>query len=211
MTIRSALASDVRADRVAAARRRARLRACNYRLAVLGTSVEDVVRHAGGLTVDLVLNGWDVTVLVADDTDARALDILGTDVLDLESALARPGRSPWPHVAVVAAELYERDDRLRDAMLETIDAGPTELVLWGDPWPVGSDHETESVQHRLSGAAQAFKTHALHAAHCAHDSVSGVEGFRRRAVESAVPIGLTPPAPVSFIGGARVDGARASR
>ena len=78
--------SENHADTVA--RHREQRRQMTYRLAVLGTSVADVVRCVGGWLFDRAMAGWDVTVLVYDHHDDRPLRILGAATLNLESALA---------------------------------------------------------------------------------------------------------------------------
>ncbi len=52
-----------------------------YRLDVVAPTVLDAVRFAGGWVYDRVMAGWDVTVLVGADEDARPLEILGAEVL----------------------------------------------------------------------------------------------------------------------------------
>src|SRR5689334_18192410 len=67
-----------------------------YRLDVVGPSVADVVRFAGGWMYDRVMAGWDVTVLLADRENERPLHILGVATADLESALALWAARPHP-------------------------------------------------------------------------------------------------------------------
>ena len=65
-----------------------------YRLDVVAPSVAEAVRAAGGWMFDRVMAGWDVRVLVSAGHDDRALQILGADGADLESALDdRSGRA----------------------------------------------------------------------------------------------------------------------
>jgi hypothetical protein len=110
--------------------------------------------------------GWDVTVLVADNSDDRPLQILGAETADLETALVSglAGLTgPRPHALAVAADLYERDARVRQGVRHALESGQTEVTLWGDTWPAELDR-VDSVEHRLSVAARAFKAQALAAA-----------------------------------------------
>ncbi len=42
-----------------------------------------------------------------------------------------------------------------------LDRWMTEVTLWGDGWPLAIGHRPTTVQHLLSGAARAFKRHAM--------------------------------------------------
>src|SRR5258708_15035725 len=68
-----------------------------YRLDVVAADVADVVRFAGGWLFDRAMAGWDVTVIVADHSHERPLQILGAQIVDLEHALASAGDPPPPH------------------------------------------------------------------------------------------------------------------
>jgi hypothetical protein len=149
-----------------------------YRLAVVAPSVLDAVRFAGGWVYDRVMAGWDVTILVADDEDARPLEILGAEVRDLESVLASWEDRPHPQTVAVAADLFDRDARVRRGVLEALDQGATEVTLWGEGLPAELDESVDSVQHRLSSAARAFKAQALAAANASDAAVSHTETFR---------------------------------
>lgn len=99
------------------------------RLAIVGTSVADVVHHAGGLIFDKVMAGWDTMVLIPNIADAKPLQILGTKPLDLESALARRDESArlldWPPLdAIIASEsLVASDERVRTKIADVIGQG----------------------------------------------------------------------------------------
>ncbi|CAN5773304.1 hypothetical protein BH09ACT7_BH09ACT7_38210 [soil metagenome] len=148
-----------------------------YRLDIVAPSVIEVVRCAGGWVFDRVMAGWDVTVLVADRCDERPLQILGADTADLETALASGLSGPRPHALAVAADLYGRDSRVRDGVQRALESGQTEVTLWGDNWPAELDR-VDSVEHRLSVAARAFKAQALAAASAPVDRVAFTETFR---------------------------------
>jgi hypothetical protein len=148
-----------------------------YRLDVVAPSIVEVVRCAGGWLFDRVMAGWDVTVLVADDGDDRPLQILGAETADLETALVSGLAGPHPHALAVAAELYRRDERVRDGVRKALESGQTEVTLWGETWPAELDR-VGSVEHRLSVAARAFKAQALVAASAPVDHIELTEMFR---------------------------------
>lgn len=149
-----------------------------YRLDVVAAGVVDVVKFAGGWLFDRAMAGWDVTVLLADHSDCRPLQILGARVLDLEDALVSAGTRPKPQALAAAADLLGCDSRVRQGVLQALDHGVTEVALWGDNWPVELEGSVGLVQHRLSMAAKIFKGQALAAAAVPHGSICGVEIFR---------------------------------
>jgi hypothetical protein len=148
-----------------------------YRLDVVAPTVLDAVKFAGGWVYDRVMAGWDVTVLIGGDEDVRPLEILGAEVRDLESVLASWEERPNPQTIAVAADLFQRDDRLRQGVLSALDQGATEVTLWGKALPAELDSSVDSVQHQLSAAARAFKAQALAAANDSA-SVGDTETFR---------------------------------
>ena len=149
-----------------------------YRLDVVAPTVLDAVRFAGGWVYDRVMAGWDVTVLVGDDEDARPLEILGAEVLDLESVLASWDERPHPQTVAVAADMFDRDARVRRGVLDALEQGATEVTLWGEGLPAELDESVDSVQHQLSAAARAFKAQALAAANASEAAVGRTETFR---------------------------------
>jgi hypothetical protein len=149
-----------------------------YRLDIVAPSVVEVVRCAGGWVFDRVMAGWDVTVLVADPRqDPLPLHILGADTADLETALTRGLTEPHPHSLAVAADLYGRDERVRAGVWRALDSGQTEVTMWGENWPAELEN-VDSVEHRLSCAARAFKARALAAASAPVDCIPFTETFR---------------------------------
>jgi hypothetical protein len=150
-----------------------------YRLDVVAPTVLDAVRFAGGWVYDRVMAGWDVTVLIGGDEDARPLEILGAEVRDLESVLASWEDRPHPQTVAVAGDLFAVDARVREHVLNALDQAATEVTLWGDSLPAELDESVDSVQHRLSAAARAFKAQALAAADdSATVAVGDTETFR---------------------------------
>jgi hypothetical protein len=126
--------------------------------------------------------GWDVTVLTADHSDSRPLEILGTRVHDLETTLALPVLGPCLQAIAVRADLYESDVRVRRMVHTALDAGLAEIRFWGDLGPEDLDGRADPVWHRLSVAARAFKAQALAAAAAPADPTEEIEVFRRGEV-----------------------------
>jgi hypothetical protein len=149
-----------------------------YRLDVVAADVADMVTFAGGWMFDRVLAGWDVTVLVSGEDDLRPIQILGADVLDLETALAIWTERPHPHSLAVSMDLVASDNRIRTGVQEAIDHGTTEVTLWGETWPGELARTVDVVEHRLSAAARAFKAQALAAVQLPALAVGSVETFR---------------------------------
>ncbi|RDH78441.1 hypothetical protein DVS77_11235 [Mycolicibacterium moriokaense] len=148
-----------------------------YRLDVVAATAADAVRFAGGWMYDRVMAGWDVTVLLADRSDVRPLQILGVATTDLESALALWEERPHPQTVAVAADLFGSDDRVRRGVLGALEQGMTEVTLWGETWPAELDDSVGPVVHQLSAAARAFKRQAMTAA-ADGGSVTPSETFR---------------------------------
>ncbi len=163
-----------------------------YRLDVVAPTVLDAVKFAGGWVYDRVMAGWDVTVLIGDDEDARPLQILGADVRDLESVLASWEERPHPQTIAVAADLFERDDRLRQGVLSALEQGATEVTLWGERLPAELDSSVDSVQHQLSAAARAFKAQALAAANDSDTVTVGDNETFRCGMMASVAADLIP-------------------
>lgn len=149
-----------------------------YRLDVVAPTVLDAVRFAGGWVYDRVMAGWDVTVLIGGDEDVRPLEILGAEVRDLESVLDAWEERPHPQTVAVAADLFAMDARVRGHVMNALDQGATEVTVWGDSLPAELDASVDSVQHRLSAAARAFKAQALAAASGSESGVDHTETFR---------------------------------
>ncbi|HEY7053545.1 MAG TPA: hypothetical protein VH496_15640 [Mycobacterium sp.] len=149
-----------------------------YRLDVVAASVADVVTSAGGWLFDRVTAGWDVAVLLDGDDDRRPLQILGAETLDLETALAMSTQRPRPHTLAVSTALFGSDARIRSGVLDALDHGTTEVTLWGETWPAELNRSVDSVEHRLSAAARAFKSQALAALELPPLAIGTCETFR---------------------------------
>ena len=147
-----------------------------YRLDVIASNADDVVRSAGGWLFDRAMGGWDVNLLITDPSDARPLRILGIRTCSPDSAESVM-KSPRTQAIAVAADVFNTDARVRETVVAAMERGHTEVTLWGDTWPPDF-HGTEAVQHRLSSAARAFKTQALAAAALPAGSITATESFR---------------------------------
>lgn len=136
--------------------------AVKYRLDVIAASPADAVCSVGGWLYDRVRAGWEVTVLLPQQCDVRPLQILGMQAADLDSQPVQG--TGCARGLAVSAEMFASDQRIRQQVLEALDRWMTEVTLWHDDWPLNVGHRTTTVQHVLSGAARAFKRHALAAA-----------------------------------------------
>jgi hypothetical protein len=163
-----------------------------YRLDVVAPTVSDAVRSAGGWIYDRVMAGWDVTVLVGGGDDLRPLQILGADALNLGSVLADWADRPHPQTVAVAAELFDRDPRVLAHVRNALDAGTTEVTLWGETLPAELGHTVDSAQHHLSSAARAFKARALAAAGDAGAATVGATETFRCGMMASVAADLVP-------------------
>ncbi|WP_299559950.1 hypothetical protein [uncultured Mycolicibacterium sp.] len=162
-----------------------------YRLDVVAPDVVDVVRHAGGWLVDRAMAGWDVTVLTYGDADIRPLQILGVNALRFEDVVRSWRERPAPQTVAVAADLYDRDPRVRAGVRMAVQHGRTEVTLWGGDWPAELADGT-AVQHQLSAAARAFKAQALAAVRAGAGPVGDTETFRCGAM-------LCPPVAADLV------------
>lgn len=145
-------------------RAHARRHPLRHRLALVAPDAADAVRHAGGWLFDRASNGWEVTACVTDARAADALRILGATVLDAAQALAAPVHDPWPMAVGVSVRSYRADERVRRGLLDCLDRGLVEVVVWGDDLPPELAERLAPSRHRVSVAARAFKSRALTAA-----------------------------------------------
>jgi hypothetical protein len=141
------------------------------------------VRQAGGWLFDRVMAGWDVTVITADPGDPRPLHILGVRACVLDDALAAPVFGACLQAVALRSDLYHADARVRRLVLTAAEAGDPEIRLWGDMWPADFGGGTDSVSHRLSLAARAFKAQALAAAALTAEPQADTEVFRRGEIK----------------------------
>jgi hypothetical protein len=164
-------------------------RILRYQLNVIASTTEDVVQSAGGWLCDRARAGWDVNVLVAGGGDPRPLAILGATALDLDEAFLSMVRSASRVGALaVSADLLAADARVREEILRALKRGLTEVIVWGKQWPAELGGQADPVQHRVSPAARAFKSHALVAADVSTDSVTPTETLFRVGTGSFRPL-----------------------
>ncbi|OBF36842.1 hypothetical protein A5724_12985 [Mycobacterium sp. ACS1612] len=135
-----------------------------YQLDVVADTAQDVLQSAGGWLCDRALAGWDVNVMVATG-DTRGLTILGATALDWTDGYLSTVRNSAPGgTLAVSADLLATDAGVRAEMSRVLKRGATEVIVWGRRWPTGLGRAADSVTHRVSTAARAFKSHALLAA-----------------------------------------------
>jgi hypothetical protein len=177
MATRSVIADDKTA---AGTDRGTANRVLRYQLNVLAASVEDVVASAGGWLCDRARAGWDVNVMVADGGDSRPLTILGATALDLNEGLPSMVRnSSRVGALAVSAELLSADRRVQDEVVQVLKRGLTEVTVWGSQWPAELGRQADTVHHRVTCAARAFKTYALAAVDASADAVTSSETLFR--------------------------------
>jgi hypothetical protein len=168
--------------------------AVRYRLDVVASSPADVVCSVGGWLYDRVRAGWEVNVLLPQQCDTRALQILGMQAADLDSQIPPASTGCVARGLAVSADMFASDVRIRQEVLKALDRWMTEVTLWHDGWPLAVGHRTTTVQHVLSGAARAFKRHALTAAGVS-DTVGPTETLRSDmkaclpVVSELIPVG----------------------
>jgi hypothetical protein len=78
----------------------------------------------------------------------------------------------------VAADVFNANKRIRQSVVVALERGLTEVTLWGDTLPPELHRRVGEVEHRLSAAARAFKSHALSAAKLPPASIADTERFR---------------------------------
>lgn len=148
-----------------------------YRLDVIALDVAGLVRGAGGWLYHRASTGWDVQVMVPPDQNLRPLQILGVHAADLETELAVPEGDAAGHGLAVFADALVTDPRISRRVHLALRRSLTEVVLWGERWPVAVDQRLSTVQHLPTVAGRAFKRQALAAAG-ADASADGPEIFR---------------------------------
>ena len=160
--------------------------AVKYRLDVVASSPADVVSCIGGWLYDRVRAGWDVHVFLPRRCDSRPLRILGMQASELDAQIAAVSTGCAARGLAVGADMFASDLRVRQQVLKALDRRMTEVTLWHDNWPLAVGHRTTTVQHMLSGAARAFKHHALTAAGIA--DVVGPTETLRSDMKACLPI-----------------------
>jgi hypothetical protein len=160
--------------------------AVKYRLDVVASGPADVVRCIGGWLYDRVRAGWEVNVLLPQHLDSRSLQILGVQTSELDAEISATNTGGAARGLAVSSDMFTSDVRVRHQVLKALDRRMTEVTLWHDDWPLAVGHRTTTVQHVLSGAARAFKRHALIAAGIA-DTVGPTE-ILRSDMKACLPV-----------------------
>lgn len=166
-------------------------RARRYTMLVLANDGADAVEAAGGLLFDRASAGWIVDVRTALPVEDTAFRILGVPVGTL--ADAAEAIEEWPDALVVSGKLHSQDAAVRDLFRKATSHTGTEVAMWGGRWPRDLGRGVVRVQHRLSLAAVAFKSHAMTAAglppeaDAAEEFRSGQAGFALTGARSACP------------------------
>lgn len=164
-------------------------RILRYQLNVVASTTEEVVQSAGGWLCDRARAGWDVNVLVAGGGDRRTLAILGATALDLDQDfVAMVQRAARGGAMAVSADLLGADNRVRDEVLRVLKRGLIEVTVLGTRWPAELGRQADSVQHRVSAAARAFKSQALAAAEISTDAITPTETLFRIGSGSLRPL-----------------------
>ncbi len=73
---------------------------------------------------------WEVTVLLTEDDDMRALQILGANAFDLSSAVRRWEQRPGPQRMMIADRLFVSHAGVREAVINTLGQGHAEVMIW---------------------------------------------------------------------------------
>jgi hypothetical protein len=146
-----------------------------YHLCVVARDVSELVDLAGGWMCDRTLAGWDVSVAVSEPRDLRPLQILGvtTVVTHQRFGSINDGTAS----IAVAPGIFENNDQIRGVVFQALNQGDIEVTFWGPSIPSDLHGQLDRRQHRLSGAARAFKTHALAAAAVPAAGISATEGL----------------------------------
>jgi hypothetical protein len=160
-----------------------------YRLDVIAASVFDVVEAAGGWLFDRRMAGWDVTVLVPEGEDVRALQILGVDILQVGPTWISWAERRHVQALAVAADLFDRDSRVKQGVLQALEQGLPEVILWGSDWSPELVRSGGELRHQLSRAARMFKSHASMAASGQEPALAGqFELFHCGTIASPSPL-----------------------
>jgi hypothetical protein len=164
-------------------------RILRYQLNVVASTTQHVVRAAGGWLCDRARAGWDVNVLVADSGDPGPLAILGASTHGMDDGSLSMVRSASRTGALaVSADLLAADSGLRDEVVQALKRGLPEVVVLGKHWPGELGRQADSVQHRVSSAARAFKSHALAAADLSTEAATATETLFRIEAGSFRPL-----------------------
>lgn len=132
----------------------------SYTLDVLAIDVADAVEGAGGLMFDRQHEGWTVRVFVLHELDAEPLQILGVQGFPCDGSAASSFTAARPGTALALSGAAMADaDLLGRDVWSRWRRQSAEVTVWGEP-PEHLRDQMVVMEHRLSGAAHAFKAYA---------------------------------------------------
>lgn len=149
-----------------------------YTALCLAPDVAGLVEGAGGWIFDRASAGWDVSAVLHDWSDPRALQILGVQSVRHAEAWTAV-QMTMPASILVAGHLYSQEVQIQRLVHDASDAG-ADVTVFGRPCSLDSVAGIEAVTYRLTAAARAFKAHAVTAAGETQPRTDGAESFRRR-------------------------------
>jgi hypothetical protein len=159
-----------------------------YQLTVVAANVVDLVGSAGGWMCDKARAGWDVKVVLTEDQDPRPLAILGASPLGADTELSDVMRMVSHGGALALSAGVLADERIRADVLTIAKRGLTQVTVWGQDCPTEFSRAADPVEHRLSSAARAFKTHALGAATASKGPVARTETLFSLGADALRPL-----------------------
>jgi hypothetical protein len=148
-----------------------------YQVCVVAHDVGELVDLAGGWMCDRTLTGWDVSVAFSDPRDLRPLQILGVTTLVNHQRFASINDGGVTASIAITPGIFESDNRIRGKVFRALDQGTVEVTFFGPSIPSDLGGRLDRRQHRLSGAARAFKAHALAAASVPCATMDASEGL----------------------------------
>ena len=161
---------------------------CNpYRLDVLTPNLTDVLAEAGGWIIDRALAGWAVTIICigpGSPGEDRLGKILGAEIAGREALT--DGNRFRPYGIALPAALYRADNCARDYIAASLAHQATEICLFGTGRRAPTDDTFQSISHRISTAARAFKAHSLAAAYLPNDGLPANEYFHSAVLPRSV-------------------------
>lgn len=146
-----------------------------YRLLVVASDVGELVAAAGGWMCDRIQAGWDVGVAVGESRDLRPLQILGVTTVVTGHGFESTSDGGEAAAIAIASEAFDHNELLRREVHKVLARGDTEVIIWGATAPTRLEGRVHRLRYQLSGAARAFKTHAVAAASMPSGDVSATE------------------------------------
>jgi hypothetical protein len=134
-----------------------------YQVDVILGSVACAVSMIGGWMFDRTMAGWHLNVFAPDGFDIRPLQILGVRSVNTHADVLAASSGHPSGVVAIESDLFQVEDRRLD-ILNLINEGYAEVVVYGDLSLGNLISRVDRVGHRLSDAAVAFKAQALRAA-----------------------------------------------